>query len=99
MGFPGGAGGKEPICQGRRYKEMWILLLGQEDPLEEGMATNSSVLAWRIPMGRGTWRATVHTVAKSRSQLKQFSDKNIFRVISKQKNFLANPILCQCSIF
>ena len=78
---------------------MWILLLGQEDPLEEGMATNSSVLAWRIPMGRGTWRATVHRVAKSRSQLKQFSDKNIFRVISKQKNFLANPILCQCSIF
>ena len=29
--------------------------LGQEDPLEEGMATHSSILAWRIPMDRGAW--------------------------------------------
>ena len=29
------------------------LILGQEDPLEEGMATHSSILAWRIPMDRG----------------------------------------------
>ena len=28
---------------------MWVQSLGQEDPLEEGMATHSSVLAWRIP--------------------------------------------------
>ena len=39
--------------------------LGWEDPLEEGMATHSSILAWRIPMDRGTWQATVHGVAKS----------------------------------
>ena len=32
--------------------------LGGEDPLEEGMATHSRILAWRIPMDRGTWRAT-----------------------------------------
>ena len=38
---------------------------GQEDPLEEGMATHSSVLAWRILMDRGAWRATVHGVANS----------------------------------
>ena len=30
-------------------------LLGQEDPLEKGMATHSSILAWRIPMDRGVW--------------------------------------------
>ena len=30
-------------------KEMWVQSLGQEDPLEEGMATHSSILAWRIP--------------------------------------------------
>ena len=30
-------------------QEMWIQSLGQEDPLEEGMATHSSILAWRIP--------------------------------------------------
>ena len=40
------------------------------DPLEEGMATHSSILAWRIPMDRGAWRATVHRVAKSWTQLK-----------------------------
>ena len=39
--------------------------LGWEDPLEEGIATHSSILAWRIPMDRGPWWATVHGVAKS----------------------------------
>ena len=34
--------------------------LGWEDPLEEGMATHSSILAWRIPTDRGTWWAAVH---------------------------------------
>ena len=32
--------------------------LGWEDPLEEGMATHSSILAWRILVDRGTWQAT-----------------------------------------
>ena len=36
--------------------------LGWEDPLEEGMATHSSILDWRIPMDRGAWWATVHGV-------------------------------------
>ena len=38
---------------------------GQEDPLEEGMATHSSIFAWRIPMDREAWQATVHRVSKS----------------------------------
>ena len=38
-------------------------------PLEEGMATHSSILAWRIAMDRGAWWATVHGVAKSQTQL------------------------------
>ena len=41
--------------------------LGQEDPLEEGMASHSSILAWRIPMDREAWRATVQRVAKSQT--------------------------------
>ena len=45
MGFPGGAGCKEPACQRKRH----IQSLNREDPLEEGMATHSSILAWRIP--------------------------------------------------
>ena len=50
--------------------EIWIQFLGWEDPLEEEMATHSTVLAWRIPMDRGAWRATVLGVAKSRTCLK-----------------------------
>ena len=42
---------------------------GQGDPLEEGMATCSSILAWRIPMDRGAWRATVHGVTESQTRL------------------------------
>ena len=45
--------------------ETWVWSLGMEDPLEEGMATHSRILAWRIRMDRGAWRATVHVVAKS----------------------------------
>ena len=36
------------------------------------MATHSSTLAWRIPMDRGAWRATVHGVAKSRTRPSDF---------------------------
>jgi len=46
-------------------RENWVQSLGWEDPLEEGMATHSSILAWRIFMDRGAWQATVHGVAKS----------------------------------
>ena len=49
--------------------ETWAQSLGWEDPLEEGMATHSSFLAWRIPMDRGAWWATVHGVTKSQTQL------------------------------
>ena len=38
--------------------ETWIQSLHQENPLEEGMATHSSILAWRISMDRGAWQAT-----------------------------------------
>ena len=41
-----------------------LLNPGQEDPLEEGLATHSSIFAWRIPMDCGGWQATVHGVAK-----------------------------------
>ena len=51
----------------------WIQSLGQEDPLEKGMATHSSNLALRIPMDRGAWWATVHRVAKSRTQLSDYA--------------------------
>ena len=40
-------------------QEMRVQALGWEDSLEEGMATHSSILAWRIPMDKGAWWATV----------------------------------------
>ena len=50
-------------------QETGVQSLGWEDPLEEGMATQSSILAWRIPIDRGAWWATVHGVTKSWTQL------------------------------
>ena len=52
--------------------ETWVRSLNQEDPLEEGMATHSSMLAWRIPwtetmefLRQKPWWATVHRITKS----------------------------------
>ena len=47
----------------------WVQSLGWKDPLEEGMATHSSVLAWKTPMDTGAWQATVHGVTNSWTQL------------------------------
>ena len=46
MGFPGGSAGKESACNAGDLD----LIPGWEDPLEKGMATHSSILAWRIPL-------------------------------------------------
>ena len=55
-------------------QETWVQSLGWEDFLDGlGMATHSSILAWRIPMDRGAWWATVHGVAKSQTQLSDFT--------------------------
>ena len=45
--------------------ETWVRSLGWEDPLEEGMATYSHILAWRIPMDREVWWATVFGISES----------------------------------
>ena len=65
MGFPGGSDGKESS----RSRGDRGLISRSEDPLEEGMATHSSILAWRICMDRGAWWATVHGVTKGQAQL------------------------------
>ena len=49
--------------------ETWVRFLGWGDPLEEGMATHSSILAWRISIDRGSWRATVHRATKNWTRL------------------------------
>ena len=72
MGFRSGSTVKNQPAM----TETWLRSLGWGDPLEEGMATHSSVLAMENPMDRGAWQATVHRVAKSRRKRKQLSTCN-----------------------
>ena len=51
-------------------QQTWVRFLGQEDPLEKEY---SRILAWRIPMDRGAWRATVHGVTKSWIRLSNYT--------------------------
>ena len=53
------------LVRNHPMRETWIQSLGWEDPLEKGMATQSSILVWRIPMDRGAWQATVYGATKS----------------------------------
>ena len=71
-GFSGGTSGKGPTCQSKRYKRCgfnpWIRKIPWRrawQPLQYSCQEN--------PMDRGAWRATVHEVAKSRTQLKRLS--------------------------
>ena len=48
-------------------QETRVQSLSWEDPLEEEMATHSSILAWEIPQTEGAWRAAVHEVPKSQT--------------------------------
>ena len=62
MGFPDGSDGNEFVCNAGDL----CLISGSEDPLEEEMATHSSIVAWRIPwieelgrlqsMGSQSWK-------------------------------------------
>ena len=57
-------------------QETWVRSLGREDSLEEGMVTHSSILAWRIPMDKRAWLATVHGVAKSGTWLNDWAQQS-----------------------
>ena len=55
----------------KKLPAMWethVQSLGWADPLEKGMATHFTILAWRKSMNRGAWQATVHSVAKNQTQ-------------------------------
>ena len=47
MAFPGGTSSKEPACQCKRH-ETWVQSLGWKDPLEKGIETHPSIIAWLI---------------------------------------------------
>ena len=52
MGFPGGSAVKNPPTM----QETWVPSMGQEDPLEQKMATQYSIIAWKIPWTEGPGR-------------------------------------------
>ena len=54
-------------------RETWVRSLDWEDPLEEGMATHSRILARIFPMDRGTWQAIVHGVAEESDMTERLS--------------------------
>ena len=57
---------------------MQVLSLGWEDPLQEGMTIHSSIIAWRIPMDRGPWRAIVIGSLRVRHNLSDFAHSIAF---------------------
>ena len=65
----------------RAMRESWDQPLGWEDPLEEGMATHSGILPWRIPMDRGAWRTTVYGVTKSWTRLSNSAQPGLDHLI------------------
>ena len=69
---------------------------GWEDPLEEGMATHSSILAWRIPIDRGAWQAAVHRVEQSQTRLKPLSSSsNISKYIHLYTYLIVTTLSCR----
>ena len=61
MGFVGGA-----VVKNLPAKQVTqVQPLGWENPPEKEMATHSHILAWKSPMNRGAWQATVHGIAES----------------------------------
>ena len=78
---------KNPLAM----RETWVWLLGWEDPLEEGMATHSSILAWRIPMDREAWRSAVHGT-KSQTRLSDWAHST--KILQKR-----NLFTCLSSIY
>ena len=58
-------------------RETWVWSPGWDDPLEDGMATHSSILAWRVPMERGAWWATVHGVTKTQTGLSDLAQHSV----------------------
>ena len=66
----------------KETEETWFRSLGREDPLEEGMATHSSILAWRIPQAEepGSLQSiTMQTVGHDSSDLAKKTPKLIFK--------------------
>ena len=75
-------------------QETQIRSLGWEDPLEEGMITHCSILAWRIPRDRGAWQAVVHVVAKSQTQVRESAQHSTLTIMTADGSVSKNAGFC-----
>ena len=81
----------------------WVWSMGRGDALEDGMATHSSILAWKIPMDKWAWRTTVHRVTKTQTWLKCFSTQThtsmCVCLVTQLCPTLWDPMDCSPSVF
>ena len=71
--------------------ETWFQTLSWEDPLEEGLETHSSILAWKIPMDKGAWWATVHQVTESDTTERL---STVHHILSGMRWYLIVVLIC-----
>ena len=74
----------------QEMQETWVQVLGWEDPLEEGMATHSNTLAWRIPQTRGGWWATACVTESATTELTVLLNSFFSHVCNPGLSFLRN---------
>ena len=86
-------------------RETWVWSLSWKDPLEESMATHSSILAWRISMDREIWWATVHPVTKSQTRLSYWAHSTLghltslgFSLLVSHMEIIGIPNLQSCCV-
>ena len=72
MGFPGGASGEEPVCQGRRH-ETCVLIPGSGRSPRGGHGSPFQYACLDNPMDRGAWKSTVHGFTRSKTRLQRLS--------------------------
>ena len=70
-------------------QEVWVQSLGWEDPLEEGMTIQSSILTWRIPLDRGAWQATLHKVTKNQKERLSMAQESALKLNKQGDNIQA----------
>ena len=86
----------------QKSRGMWVQSLGWEDPLEEDMATHSSILAWRIPWTETPGRLQPISVTKSQTQLSEHSQPLkytlILRIVIPSSQLMAKLFVCICKL-
>ena len=73
-------------------QETQVPSLSWEDPLEEETATHSSIFAWKIPMDRGAWWATVHGVTKSHTRLSEYKTNYYNKTVVEKHTMIFGKI-------